>query len=1131
MAAAESDMAGRLEQVTLAVRSDLSESDVHRLQGFYGIAAQRSRLHRRSFRDFIAQYPALTLSVLVGHAALAYDHGRYWESFWSELGLARSVPFEQTLRESVESNLERFGLDTFPDLHGRYVQILGVHAGIPIHCMDALVAVAAAYLHRGRDPSGAGLAEWIRRSEKNADVLALAKPVRYFIQFGGAFAIEVLDHIICGLSVPGVGESRNHVGERDIELPMITAEGIRLGLETYRASTPRRTESSAARWRANPALAYSFLDDQVVVDLPATPSDDESWCLSVDGELTTVEPEPRWGIEWYEAPSTRVPVKRPAREIVVEHASSGRVRRLPVVCPSDPVLIFGKDGRSLTDRMALPKTEIIVVHPIDATIVDQLSGCDIEPSAYLGTPTEWAGWRAVMVDLSESMSFRVSTEQGRGTLRGIRVVDPPEVILDDKLVGLTTGSGIPAVGSRPKLRLPGRAGGEESAWHVRVRTESGTVVTEASFAAAVGSQEIDPFGKLDSPLVGLYTIAITGSAGSSLEFTTFILEGVDLSMDRWVRVPAPGGGLSEVTARVSSPPGVRAVHPVMNFASQDIRLPAVFATDEQHHRLFLTPPHVRVHVGESGRPIQWLSSTQVLLHEDLTNSMVVMRIPGCDSLRLELRDSNGDRVKWYCANKRIDDQFEADLRVFVDAVRGSVECELIALAVSREGRIERFAVAKIRPVGTCEGVRIEDSCLVFDGLRVVDDLSASVWWATAPWAPGIELAVKDNQVALPRALRRAGKLLVQLHVTDPWVRFDTPVWPEGAVFAVEQPGYRKDHNNGRERLSKYLAEGGHAPTSEKTMPEIWAVLARTLDDVGDVHASQTRRELLRVVSENPRTALETLGNSTIPASQIPTLVVETEIARESFSSKITLNDLHVNPWVGCMVEIADLESLSIRQGDVVLERSDTLRYLTENGGADLIEILRRGRLPATPRPRPQIMSDIVRLGEQALEQFALVTRSVPSPLLSPDSMWSAYLESFDARDAWLGIDSPSRMLADARHLATMVERSSRNLSDAVEERFHLVDDVFDEGNSWTAIPAFTLVLASLARLEAHQLLTDSLSPGLIATWGRLAARCPNLVTTDLLLAEAIVTHHHYGDLISKRTSEECTRRRHRAPLQ
>jgi hypothetical protein len=40
-----------------------------------------------------------------------------------------------------------------------------------------------------------------------------------------------------------------------------------------------------------------------------------------------------------------------------------------------------------------------------------------------------------------------------------------------------------------------------------------------------------------------------------------------------------------------------------------------------------------------------------------------------------------------------------------------------------------------------------------------------------------------------------------------------------------------------------------------------------------------------------------------------------------------------------------------------------------------------------------------------------------------------------------------------------------------------------------------------------------LDSSLLLAWSRLAESCPSLVATDILIAEALVTHSAYGDLV------------------
>ncbi|MFZ3391682.1 hypothetical protein TVH25_00270 [Rhodococcus sp. 7Tela_A2] len=1111
-----------LGEVDLVVRADLDEAEVQRIQGFYGIAAQRHRRKGRAIRHFIDRYPALTMTALVGHAALAYEHGRYWESFWAELGLPRTLAFENALRECVESNLQRFGLDAFPSLRGQYVQTLGVHAGVPIHCMGALVEVADEYLHRGRLASGAGLMDWIVRSDKNPQVLKLAKPVRNFLMHGGSFAIEVLDYLVKNVDRMLDGGTPNAI-ELDIRtIPRILRQGFDAALEVHAfGRSGGAGASSAARGRRSPSVVFTPLDDQVVIELPPTElGEEEKWRVWYDGDIAVASPSGEWGLDWREWEPTRLPIPKPARELVIECSSAEAAWRVPLVRTNDPILLFDRDGRWLRNQAVLPKGQILAVYPEHARLVDEVADVDLQPYAVFGSPGGWRGWQVAAVDLSPATSLRVVTDARKGILRGVRVIEVPRLELGAPIVGLTTAAGVPVYAVKPRLRLPGRGNGEDSSWRVQVRRSIDRgPVTDSTYTTGVDARTVEPFAGVHGDLAGQFDIAVTGSAGSSLRYTVFVLEGVDVTIDRWVRPPALGG-LEPVTAQIPTRSSIRPVETSVEFSGSDIKRNIRFTAAVVTHALVLTPPYVRIHVGSVGHAIRWRTSVPMLFHADLDEqSLLVLSVPGCSALRLELVGRDSTALKWYCPRRTGDGHFEADLRVFTDVARRAGDCVLTAVAVSEDQKIVRFTAAQIRPVGSCREIRIEDESMVFDGLRVVDNLVANVWWSTAPWAGAREIPVTDVVVPLPKDLIAAGKLLVQLRVSDPWVLDEPPQWPDNRVFEIDQAGYRRDRNKNRERLSKYLAQGGgHPPRSPQVMPEIWTVLARTLHDPGDVLQGQMRRELLRVVSENPRTALESLGNSTIPTSRLPSLVVHTELARQNYGSTETSNELHSNPWVGCMIEISDLPPLSARRRTARGERLDTLNYLEQHGGDPLITVLGCGTLPSTGRPEHEIVSDLVSLGDDALDYLATEIRSVPGPMLSPEARWSAYLEAFDQRSIWTGPDSPLGLIVEARHLSADLEERSPALYSAVSERLAVFAEIGADA-AWTAVPAFSLVAAGLARLEAHQFERELLTPAVLEHWGRVAVHCPTLVATDLVFAEAVLTFEEYGDLVTDSPSK------------
>ncbi|MEE2032316.1 hypothetical protein Q8814_09385 [Rhodococcus sp. CC-R104] len=800
--------------------------------------------------------------------------------------------------------------------------------------------------------------QWIARSDRNPQVLKLAKPVRNFIAYGGSFAIDVLDYL-----VKSVDRLLDNLTDRDLvldlyEIPTILRDGIDAALEVHalgRSGAVRAT--SEARGRRAPSVLYAPIDDQIVVELPPTEfGEGEKWRVSLDGDTTVVSPPGAWGLDWREWEPMRLPILKPSRELVIECSSVQSAWLIPLVRMKDPILLFDRDGRWLRNQAVLPKGELLAVYPEHARLVDEVADVELQPYAFLGSPGGWRGWQVAAVDLSDAMSLRVVTDTRKGVLRGVRVVEIPRLELGTEIVGLTTSTGIPVYAEKPRLRLPGRREGDDSSWQVHIRSNNGRPVADSSYASGVETRTVDPFAGVRGNLAGQFDVAVTGSAGSSLRFTVFVLEGVEVIADRWVRGPASGGGLDPVTAQVRSRGAIRPAQSSIEFARDEVKRNIDFSAGGVKHTLMLTPPHVRIHVGPIGHVIRWRTSVPVLFHADLDEqSLLALKVPGCTALRLELRDQDGVSLKWNCPRRTTDGHFEADLRVFTDAARKVGDCVLAAVAVSEDQRIARFTVAQIRPIGSCREIRIEDGHMVFDGLRVVDNLVANVWWSTAPWAGPRETSVDDVRIRLPKELAESGKLYVQLRVSDPWVCDDAPEWPDGPVFEVEQRGYKRDRNKNRERLSKYLAQGGHPPRNPQVMPEIWAVLARTLNDPEDVLQGQMRRELLRVVSDNPRTALESLGNSTIPTYRLPSLVVRTELARQSYRSVDTLNELHANPWVGCMIEISDLPSLCARRRIVRGERLDTLGYLEKHGGDLLITVLSCGTLPSTGRPEHEIV--------------------------------------------------------------------------------------------------------------------------------------------------------------------------------
>lgn len=189
-----------LQSVSLVIETNFSEHEVRETQRKFGAAVRQLENQGVSYREIIKRYPALTLLTLVGHASLAYDHGAYWESYWDELGLGRNADFENDTRRSVVEILDKFSLARFPDIerdsNRKYVMMIALHAGIPIHSLRDLLVVIHEHITQGRPATGAAVMDWLQEPGKEYRTSTLDVQVRNFLSNGAEFAADILGRMI-----------------------------------------------------------------------------------------------------------------------------------------------------------------------------------------------------------------------------------------------------------------------------------------------------------------------------------------------------------------------------------------------------------------------------------------------------------------------------------------------------------------------------------------------------------------------------------------------------------------------------------------------------------------------------------------------------------------------------------------------------------------------------------------------------------------------------------------------------------------------------------------------------------------------------------------------------------------------
>lgn len=1116
----------RLAKASLVVEINLDENELRDLQSMYGTEAAQMLRTGSVPNDVIRAYPALTLAILVGQACVGYEQHRYWDEFFAQLDLQRDQVFEQALRRSLRELLHKFRLRDFPELKNEYVQLMALHSGFPVYCLRDVVDLLEERMVGGTEMTGAAVIEWLRQPGKKHRMNDLDVPVRNFIQYGGQLAIDILNRIIEFLlftaSTEGWAESDIDLETSTTGLPTILLDRlIELVAERPFGSGPRPVVPRQRRMR-KPTIAFLPLDRQIVVEVPYPDLEpDVPWRLSFDGDTREVLAEPGWGVRaGEEHPPTPVPVPAPAREILLQHAPSTTTTPIAVVDKNDPLLVFDLDGRWIPRHTTLPRGCVFAVHPGDAQVVDLGTGRTLTPLASADTLVGWRGWVVAELDLSTcgSIALERGGTRAPGAVRTVRDPATPTFEHGEPVPGLTTLNGLTVYGSRPEVTLPANPGAQDITWRVRAkRPDSPAWLIDTEFPGADEDLAVDPFQELEDAVLGLFDIQVSGPVGTDLRQQAFYAEGLSIEYTEPFRFPV-GGGLKPVTATVHSDWDLTVAHPRIDFGVDERDKNVTVARPGRTYRLRLTPPYVQIRVDPVGAPAQWRTNAAVLTPAELDEDRIVaVHAPGVAASVFQLETHDGRLLKDVTPDAPHYDYFQVSSRVFVDAARAAGRCRIVALVDDEQGRTTRIVLSHVRPAALCAGIRIDGGDLVLEDAADEEDLAVYVWARTAPWRPVQTLAVSDSRASLPERYVGAGPLLVQVFVDDPWVTITPPSWPDESAFDVAQPGWMPDESRERDNLARFLAGEGPAPSGAVSMPEVWSALALLPQDAHDVPTQRTRSALSRILKENPRAALEALGNSTIPLAEMMSLYIRTGLVFKSYTADFTLNDLHPDPWVGCMVEIADLPSLYARRAYVAEERAETLDYLEDKGGAALMEVLRCGKSMSLYEgvfDKDTVLFDA--LPKARVETIIAAARFVPGALLDTDTRVSAVIDAFHARREWLTDGwSPAFGSATLRSL-DVIRRASGRIHREVTARNEKLEGVDTSAHKWMLLPLQSLTLAVLARLDAHRMLRYApVTSDFQEAWARMARLCPRLVMTDLLIAEALVTRACHGDLIGE----------------
>lgn len=1109
-----------LEPVSLVVETNITAEKIRQIQRHYGRAATNLLRRGHYHRDIIKAYPALTLTTLVGHAALAYDQGAYWDDFWGELGRERDQNFENALRHNLATLLDKFKLARFPKLEKQhqYVMTFAMHAGIPVHCLGDLLRVVDYHLVQGRDATGAALIEWLDEPGKQYRTLSLDVPVRNFIHYGGEFAVDILDRII---EVVDAVVTNPELLETELDssttgLPDVLLDALIQQLrDKPMAWRGRRSTRSVLQRR--PALYYSVDDDQLLLAVPYPRVGAESpWRVSFDGEVQQVYAERGWGVTADDQPPTLIPVPNPVREILLWHSASDQTFTLSTVDKSDPLMVFAADGSWVSKREMLKRETVWAIYPSDSQLVEPYSG-QLVTSAVTGTPAGWRGWRSALIDLKqlESIQLRKDSEL-IGRERSIRRDTTPTFDLGELLAGCHASDGRTVYATRPWVTLPASPSKQPRSWRIRTRRlGSDEWLVDDSWDSDEVTTCVDPFDDSADPQLGSFEIVVTGPLGADIRAVVFLAEGLTIEFDNPPRFPV-ARGLSPIVALVSSEKTLSISDQWLEFGSGDRDKTLTVSHDQESFNLVVQPPHVEIRTGLIGQPAAWQSSAEMCTPEALgEDRFIAIRAPGAVAVQFAFMNYAGELAQTEAQPRRKPgDVYEVSTRRFVDVARNATTGRIIARIITAEGKTVDVTVVSVRPPKLCSGAHLADDELVFHNLLSVDDLAVNVWCSTAPWRPARAIQLTQDRASLPDDLVAVGPLVCDVFVDDPWVAVEAPRWPGPNAMHVDQPGWVSAGDAASTTLSRFLAGEGPAPQSTSAMPEVWSVLCFQIADQ-DTSNQRIHSALTRILRSEPRVALEALGNSTVSLEDKMSLLVRSELVNCSFATTYTLNELHADPWFGCMVEMSDLPALRRNNEENRAERAATLAYLKDKGGKQLVETLRSGKFDYIREG--SFGKNVAAMNSMPGGQIAALLdglRLVPGALLDSDTRLAASVEAFRIRTEWMSHGWSDATAAQISFVMTPIRRACPRAYEAIALRNVMLDGIDTKHLPWMLITLQSLTLALVARLEAHgRIAGQYLNSGMLSTWTRLAELCPRLVATDLLFAEALVVHYRYGDLI------------------
>lgn len=1073
----------RLRSASLVAEADFRPQYTEQVVEILG------RYYRKHGARVLRMWPACLVAGMTGVAATRYQGGTYWPALWDTAGFRGSESDQTDWGRAFIAALKLMGMPAFPELPLAYVGPIVMHAGIPTYCLGDYFRLLLR--RRALDPGmdAESFLAWSSVPGREMRLAELDVPARRFLQFGGDYALDVVDRCLDLID-------RLHDPDPDLDgilLPIRIIEAGRQAVQDFglAGDRPRGTQRhGASSAQRRPRISLDPYGAGVQVVLPAVgdaPDGVATWRVVADGEPTTVRSRAQWVGSAEAAPETTHPLPRPVRTVQVSLLGWDHVSELQVIDPADPVLFFADDGRRLPGILPLPPDHVWILHPADHEL--SIVG-DLQVIAEMPAPFGWEGWKLQLASLEKVRSLLVSASHPHVVQGYAR----PRLILRPPVTGLSTPYGSPVYADPPRLWLPG-TGDSAISWHVEVRPAvGGSPLVTRTFDI---SGEADLWENVPRPLLGTFDITVRGPLGRGMRRTIFIAEGVSVTYQPPIRALRPNG-LEPATAVIHAPVGAHATPHRMTFESAERGHVADLQAGTHAEPVVLTPPHLEILCPGAGAST-WTAAPVHASTEAMTDiGRLLVRTPGSS--------------------------VSADLEVWAGAQRiqtipptgqqseGLIGYELSRAAetVAHHGRAEMYLpwgstvmpVAFIRPRRLATGALIEPPQLVIHDCVPVDGLAVGLYRAYAPWRPPVVLPVPGTGVVdLPPDLQGAGPLMALLRVEDPWTAAAWPDWPDHGAYICPAGGAPASQDDEEAALSLFLAGTGELAAPPRHPERYWRVVHLAGDLARTGAPPGLRSRCAAALRQDAATALLALLDSGLAASEATTCLIRCGFAVLRPATPYD-TDAAARLW-SIIPGAAAILTSEILSSPASGERADLLEAAVAQCGESLTRLLDGERDPHAQvgqfGPDAERMALLTPDQLEAVWQAAVV---VPRALLDSDTRAVAARNMFDARQ--------TRELAAAARVAKSIVSSAERLvgqsaytqvGSAIKARCHPGGK-----GGWLALPAMSLSLALVARIAARgDVPCEAFELTWRDRWTDVARRAPDLVQTDLVLAEALIS--------------------------